>query len=70
METLLFFKFTLFLIKREIVLNLFPVAVSAAVTAYARIHMSQFKLMQDLTLYYTDTDSIDIERPKKQNRCW
>jgi DNA polymerase type B, organellar and viral len=39
------------------------VSVSAAVTASARIHMSQFKNMKDLTLYYTDTDSIDIDQP-------
>lgn len=37
------------------------VPVSAAVTAYGRIHMSQFKFMSNHTLYYTDTDSIDID---------
>lgn len=41
-------------------LNIF-VPVSAAVTAYGRIHMSQFKFMSNHTLYYTDTDSIDID---------
>lgn len=40
-------------------LNIY-VPISAAVTAYSRIHMYQFKLMQDVNLYYTDTDSIDI----------
>lgn len=39
------------------------VVISSAVTASARIHMSQFKTMKDITLYYTDTDSIDIDRP-------
>lgn len=39
------------------------VPVAAAVTASARIHMSQFKTMKDIILYYTDTDSIDINKP-------
>ena len=39
------------------------VAISLAVTANARIHMSQFKTMSNITLYYTDTDSIDIDKP-------
>jgi hypothetical protein len=39
------------------------VPVSAAVTSYARIHKSQFKTMKDINLYYTDTDSIDINKP-------
>jgi DNA polymerase type B, organellar and viral len=34
------------------------VAISAAITAYSRIHMSQFKNNPDFNLYYTDTDSI------------
>lgn len=34
------------------------VAVSSAITAYARIHMSQFKNNSNINLYYTDTDSI------------
>jgi DNA polymerase family B len=34
------------------------VAISAAITAYSRIHMSQFKNNPDINLYYTDTDSI------------
>jgi hypothetical protein len=25
--------------------------------------MSQFKTMKDYTIYYTDTDSIDVDRP-------
>lgn len=39
------------------------VAISLAVTANARIHMSHFKTMNNITIYYTDTDSIDIDRP-------
>jgi hypothetical protein len=38
------------------------VVISSAVTSSARIHMSQFKAMRDITLYYTDTDSIDIDK--------
>jgi hypothetical protein len=38
------------------------VAVASAITAYARIHMSQFKNNPDFTLYYTDTDSIYINK--------
>jgi len=33
-------------------------AIAAAITAYSRIHMSQFKNNPDINLYYTDTDSI------------
>jgi DNA polymerase type B, organellar and viral len=39
------------------------IPISLAVTSYARIHMSQFKTMKDINLYYTDTDSIDINKP-------
>jgi DNA polymerase elongation subunit (family B) len=34
------------------------VGIAAAITAYARIHMSQFKNNLKINLYYTDTDSI------------
>jgi hypothetical protein len=34
------------------------VAIAAAITSYARIHMSQFKNNSNINLYYTDTDSI------------
>ena len=34
------------------------IAIAAAITAYARIHMSQFKNNPKIRLYYTDTDSI------------
>jgi hypothetical protein len=39
------------------------VAVASAITAYARIHMSQFKNNLDYNLYYSDTDSIYIDKP-------
>ena len=41
------------------------VSIAAAITAYARIHMSQFKNNPDINLFYTDTDSIytDSELP-------
>lgn len=34
------------------------VAIAAAITAYSRIHMSQFKNNPKINLYYSDTDSI------------
>jgi DNA polymerase type B, organellar and viral len=34
------------------------VSIAAAITAYARIHMSQFKNNPKINLYYSDTDSI------------
>lgn len=40
------------------------IAISAAITAYARIHMSQFKKPGlPYKLYYSDTDSIMIDKP-------
>nr|QWO71398.1 DNA polymerase [Termitomyces sp. T32] len=39
------------------------VPIAAAVTSSARVHMSQFKTLKDIELFYTDTDSIDINRP-------
>lgn len=38
------------------------VVVSAIVTASARMFMTQFKTDKNLTIYYSDTDSIDINR--------
>ena len=34
------------------------ISIAAAITAYARIHMSYFKNNPKINLYYTDTDSI------------
>ena len=39
------------------------IAIASAITAYARIHMSQFKNNPDFKLYYSDTDSIYIDKP-------
>ena len=39
------------------------IAIASAVTAYSRIHMSQFKNNKDLpNLYYTDTDSLYFDK--------
>lgn len=48
--------------KEKKTLNI-SVAISAAITAAGRIYMSQFKLMDDITLFYSDTDNIDINKP-------
>ena len=39
------------------------IAIAAAITSYARMHMAQFKNNPDYNLYYSDTDSIFIEKP-------
>jgi len=39
------------------------VAIASAITAYARVHMSQFKNNPDFNLYYSDTDSVYIDKP-------
>src|ERR1700674_212937 len=40
------------------------IAIASAVTAYARIHMSQFKNNPSFpNLYYTDTDSLYFDGP-------
>jgi len=39
------------------------IAIAAAITAIARIHKSQFKNNKDYNLYYSDTDSIYIDKP-------
>lgn len=39
------------------------IPISLSVTAAARVYMSKFKNMNDLSIYYTDTDSIDIDKP-------
>lgn len=43
------------------------VAIASAITAYARIHMSQFKNNPDFNLYYSDTDSIFTDKPLSDN---
>jgi len=39
------------------------VAISSAITAYSRIHMSKFKNLDDIILFYSDTDSLDFSKP-------
>lgn len=39
------------------------IVISSAITAYARIIMSQFKNNPNFNLYYTDTDSAYIDKP-------
>jgi len=39
------------------------VAIASAITAEARIHMSLFKNNPDFKLYYSDTDSVVINKP-------
>jgi hypothetical protein len=39
------------------------VGIAAAITAYARIHMSQFKNNPNFNLYYSDTDSAYFDKP-------
>jgi len=39
------------------------IAIASAITAYARIHMSQFKNNSEYNLYYSDTDSAYIDKP-------
>jgi DNA polymerase type B, organellar and viral len=39
------------------------VPIAAMVTSYARKHMSQFKNRFEYNLLYSDTDSIDIDKP-------
>jgi|SRR5882757_4224486 len=39
------------------------IGIASAITSYSRIYMSQFKKSDDYNLYYTDTDSIYIDKP-------
>lgn len=39
------------------------IPIAATITACARVHMTQFKNSEGVNLYYTDTDSIDIDAP-------
>jgi hypothetical protein len=39
------------------------IPISLTVTANARVHMSQFKTMEGVKIYYSDTDSIDMDKP-------
>jgi hypothetical protein len=39
------------------------IGIAAAITAYGRIHMTQFKNNPNFILYYSDTDSAYLDRP-------
>jgi len=43
------------------------VAISAAVTAYARIEMIKYKTLEGYNIFYTDTDSLFTDKPLPQN---
>ena len=42
-------------------------AIATFVTAYARIHMSSFKNLKGFSLYYSDTDSLFLNKPLPSN---
>ena len=55
-------------IKDNIILNNetfsnISISITSAITAYSRIHKTQFKNNPDFELFYTETDSIDIDTP-------
>jgi len=60
-ELITFFDENIYLDNKRATNNSIP--ISMAVTAWARIHMTQFKNNADYELFYTDTDSIDINKP-------
>jgi hypothetical protein len=39
------------------------ISIASAITSYARIYMSKFLGDPNLNIYYTDTDSIDVDKP-------
>ena len=43
------------------------IAIASAITAYARIHMSNFKNNPNFNLYYSDTDSVVIDKALSDN---
>jgi hypothetical protein len=43
------------------------IPIASAITAYARIHMSEFKNNPDFKLYYSDTDSVYIDKPLSED---
>lgn len=44
-------------------LNLSNISISSAITSYARIHMQKYKLIPDNKIFYSDTDSIVLQKP-------
>jgi hypothetical protein len=55
---ILFIRESNYLIENDISTHNVSIAVAASITAYSRVHMSQFKNNPNINLYYTDTDSI------------
>lgn len=43
------------------------ISIAAAITAYARVHMSKFKNNPKINLYYTDTDSVYTDSKLDEN---
>ena len=43
--------------------SLTSIPIAAAITAGARAYMSYFKNMEGYTLYYSDTDSVVLDKP-------
>ena len=39
------------------------IGIASAITAYARVMMSEMKNNHNFTLFYTDTDSIFVDKP-------
>lgn len=48
--------------KKGIKLNI-SIPISSAITAYARVYMSLFKMKYSSHLFYSDTDSLDLDIP-------
>nr|WUR10578.1 DNA polymerase [Elmerina hispida] len=42
------------------------ISIASAITAYARIFMSKFKNDPNIKIYYTDTDSLYIDKPLEE----
>jgi hypothetical protein len=55
-------KINYMLLNNEVKSNI-SISIAAGITAYSRIHMTQFKNNPNYELFYTDTDSIDINTP-------
>jgi len=53
-------------IDNDLVAHNTNIAIASAITAYSRIHMSQFK-NNNYKLFYSDTDSIYINKPLKDS---
>lgn len=43
------------------------VAIASAITSYSRIEMMKYKTLPDIDIYYTDTDSIFVNKPLSDN---